>query len=391
LTGLAPDTTKIQDNDELHFRKTVKDAVTLPELFRKNGYFAARVGKIFHASVPPDEGQAGADDPQSWEYTFNNAGLDRTEQQKNVECFSAPEKTGLGTGLGEYESPSPDRKITDGVGADEVIRLLNANKDKPFFIAYGLYRPHLPWIVPKPYFEKYPLESIHAEPFDPAEMTQAPEYAYTSKKPNFGMSEENCRRSKRGYYASVSYVDEQIGRVLAALKELGLEENTIVVFWADHGWHLGQHGQWEKLTLFEWCARIPFMMAGPGVTKGGVVERTTEHLDIYPTLVELCGLQNAPRLHGTSLTQMLQDPDGARWNKPALTQARRPERQINGYSIRTERYRYTLWMGKTEDEELYDYETDPREVRNRAGDPEMKTIKKALKDRLLTIRKSRMA
>ncbi|MCL2660150.1 MAG: sulfatase-like hydrolase/transferase [Acidobacteriaceae bacterium] len=393
LTGLAPDTTKIQDNNDLNFRKHLKDPVTLPELFRKNGYYVARVGKIYHANVPPDEGSAGADDPQSWDYTFNNAGLDRTDpaQAKSVTTFSAPEKIGLGTGLCAYESPTPDRQITDGVGADEVISLLKANKDKPFFIAYGLYRPHLPWIVPQAYFEKYPLESIHAEPFDPAELTQAPPYAYMLKKPNFGMSEENARRSKRGYYAATSYIDAQVGRVLAALKEYGLEENTIVVFWADHGWHLGQHGQWEKLTLFEWCARIPFLMAGPGVKKGGVVDRTTEHLDIYPTLVELCGLENAPKLlHGTSLSGLLQNPDGARWDKPAMTQAHRPAREIDGYSIRTERYRYTLWMGKSEAEELYDYQTDPREVKNRASDPELKTVKKALKDRLLTIRKSRI-
>jgi uncharacterized sulfatase len=391
LTGLAPDTTQVHDN-RLAFRETLPNAVSIPELFRKNGYYVARVGKIFHANNPMDEGQDGPDDPQSWEYRFNDAGVDRTEQLHDLTTYSGTEKSGFGDSLASYESPSPDRQITDSIGADEIIRLLKANKNKPFFLAYGLYRPHVPWIVPKPYFDRYQADAIQAEPFDPAEMKQAPPPAYNSRVPNYGMTEENCKLSKCGYYASTTFIDEQIGRVLSALKELGLEENTIVVFWADHGFQLGQHGLWQKLTLFEWSARVPFLMAGPGVKTAGIVKRTTEHLDIFPTLVELCGLQNAPKVQGKSLAGLLQNPSGATWDKPAVTQVRRPGASpINGYSIRTERYRYTIWMGRETGEELYDYETDPREVKNRANDPEMSGVKASLKSRLLEIRESRLA
>lgn len=392
LSGLAPDTTHEYDL-KTTYREALPDSVPIPELFRKNGYYVARVGKIYHAGNPFDIGKDGADDPQSWEYKFNDCGVDKTEQLKDVTFYSAPVKTSLGSSTCGYESPSPDRQITDSIGADEVIRLLKENKDKPFFIAYGLYRPHVPWIVPKPYYDKYPLDSIHAEPFDPAEMRQAPAAAYNSHIPNLGMTDELCRQSKRGYYASTTFIDVQIGRVLAALKNLGLEENTVVVFWADHGWQLGQHGQWEKQTLFEWSARVPFLMAGPGVTSGGVMKRTTEHLDIYPTLVELCGLQNAPKMHGKSLTGVLKDAGGAVWDKPAITQVRRGgsknPRPINGYSIRTQRYRYTLWLGEETGEELYDYQTDPREVKNLADDPTMTDVKHALNAQLLAIRESR--
>ena len=392
MTGLPPDATHVLDN-RVAFRKALPAAVTLPELFRKNGYYSARVGKIYHAGNPMDEGHDGDDDPQSWDYKFNNAGVDRTAQQKNLVQFSK-EKTGLGDGCAAYQSPSPDREITDSIGADEIIRLLQANRDKPFFLAYGLYRPHVPWIVPKPYFDKYPLATIKAEPFDPAEMKQAPAPAYNSDVPNLGMSEEECKASRQAYYASTTFIDTQVGRVLAALKASGLEQNTVVVFCADHGWQLGQHGLWEKLTLFEWAARVPFMMAGPGIPAGGVVHRTTEHLDIYPTLVDLCGLKDAPQLAGVSVKPLLSDPRGASWTKPAVTQVRRPgpnQHPTNGYSIRTERYRYTVWAGRETGEELYDYQTDPREVRNLAADASFKSIKQDLEKQLAGIRQARMA
>jgi len=391
MTGLAPDTTKVLNNGP-QFRERMPDAVPIPELFRKNGYYVARVGKVYHANDPMDEGQDGADDPASWEYKYNDAGVDRTDELKKVEIYSAPEKTNIGDAIGLYKSPAPDRQITDSIGADEIIRLLKENKDKPFFIAYGLYRPHVPWVVPQAYFDMYPLESIHPQPFDPAEMKQAPEAAYYVKTPNYGMNEDHCKRAIQGYYASTTFIDVQIGRVLAALKELGLEDDTVVVFWADHGWQLGQHGQWQKQTLFEWAARVPFMMAGPGVKNGGVVKRTTEHLDIYPTLVELCGLQNAPKLQGASLTPLLKDPAGSTWNKPAVTQVHRGSKPpVDGYSIRTERYRYTMWEGGETGEELYDYQTDPREVKNLAADAGMKSVKEALHKQLLGIRASRTA
>lgn len=382
LSGLAPDYNGTLDNFE-DFRRT-PDMVTLPELFRKNGYYTARVGKIYHSRNPMQEGEDGADDPKSWEYKFNNAGIDRKEQLDKLQRYAEQPGVNLGGTIGAYQSPSSDRQITDGVGADEVIRLLKEKKDGPFFIAYGLYRPHLPWIAPEAYFKMYPLEKVHAEPFDPAEMTQAPRPAYSSTKPNLDMDEKSCRLAKAAYYACTSYMDAQVGRVLDALKKEGLDRNTLVVFWADHGWMLGQHGMWQKMTLFEWTARIPFMMAGPGIAPKTVIKKTTEHLDIYPTLVEMCGLQGMPKLHGKSMAKLVTKPGTATWDKPAVTQIHKGggKSPAIGYSLRTERYRYTMWMGHTVGEELYDYQNDPREVKNLAADASMAELKKGLRGRL---------
>jgi iduronate 2-sulfatase len=390
LSGLAPDTTRCYNNPK-PLRDFVPDAVTLPQLFRQNGYYVARVGKIYHAGNPLDEGEASSDDAPSWEYTYNNAGVDRKEEIQKAVIFEKNQNPSPGTRLAAYESPASDREVTDGVGADEVIRLLKANKDKPFFIAYGLYRPHVSWIVPKAYFEKYPLETIHAEPLDPAELTMAPAPAYNDTTPNHGMDPEHARMCKRAYYASTSYMDAQVGRVLDALKETGLDGNTVVVFWADHGWQLGQHGQWEKQTVFEWAARVPFMMAGPGIKQGGVVKKTTEHLDIYPTLVELFGLEKAPKLQGKSMVALLQDPAAPSWDKPAMTQIHRTNKKTHtdGYSLRTERYRYTQWIGEIEGEELYDYQTDPREVHNRAKDASLSETKAKMRAQLTAMREQR--
>jgi len=203
------------------------------------------------------------------------------------------------------------------------------------------------------------------------------------------MDEEQCRKAIRAYYASTSFMDAEVGRVLTELKNLGLEKNTIVVFWADHGWSLGEHGQWEKQTLFESSAHVPLIFAGPGTgKKGQVCRRPVEHLDIYPTLADLCGLEGTPRdLQGASLVPLLKNPQ-ARWDGAAISQVARPpapEPETIGYSIRTERHRYTLWQGRVIGEELYDYEQDPLETRNLVDDPNVQALKGTLRERLLSI------
>ena len=214
------------------------------------------------------------------------------------------------------------------------------------------------WIVPAPYFAQYPLIWIQAVPFDPAELRTAPAPAYWTQPPNFGMSELRRRQAIQGYYAATSFMDAQIGKVLTALETLALADNTIVVFWADHGWQLGQHGQWMKQTLFEYATRVPVIFAGAGITSHGeTCHRTVEHLDIYPTLAELCDLAGTPEvLHGESLVRLLGDPGGA-WNKPGITQVERPataNQRLTGYAVRNERYRYTSWQDGYAGDELYD-------------------------------------
>jgi uncharacterized sulfatase len=190
------------------------------------------------------------------------------------------------------------------------------------------------------------------------------------------------RRSIQAYYAAISFLDANVGRVLDALDRLGLAGNTVVVFWSDHGYLLGQHGQWQKTTLFEGSARTPMILAGPGVTaKGGASGRTVEALDLYPTLADLCGLKGTPaNLAGASLRPLLRNPR-AKWSKPAMTQQVRAfqGRQIMGYSLRDERYRYTEWDEGREGIELYDYQEDARELRNVATEPRYAQIAARLK------------
>ena len=403
MTGLSPDATHIYDLQH-RVRDTMPDVVTIGQLFRQNGYYSARVGKIFHADVPGDIGRDGMDDAKTWDYVYDPQGVDHPQEEPQVTNFT-PQRTRhrksdgavlLGSSISFYESPSPDRAMTDGIGADEMIRLLREKRHTPFFLALGLYRPHVPWIVPKKYFNMYPLETIKAEPpLAPNERSLAPEPAYTTHPPNYGMDELQQRKAIRAYHASTTFMDAQVGRVLHELKTLGLENNTIVVFWADHGWCLGEHGEWEKQNLFEPAAHVPFMIAGAG-KKGQVCKRTTEHLDIYPTLVELCGLKGAPgTLHGSSVVPLLHNAK-APWNKPAISQVTRPavpNPDIFGYSLRTERYRYTRWQrtGHSESlgEELYDYQTDPRELNNLAKSPSVRMTRDRLKKQLTEITAAR--
>ncbi|MHB1021120.1 MAG: sulfatase [Acidobacteriaceae bacterium] len=387
MTGLSPDTTHVYDL-KTHFREALPNVVTLGQLFRKNGYYSARVGKIYHAGNPGDIGTDGLDDPQTWDWVYDPCGVDHLKEEPLVTKLT-PHRRGLGSSLAYYASPAKDDEITDGIGANEVIRLLQQHRSGPFFIAYGLYRPHVPWVVPAPYFAQYPLEKIQAVPFDPAELQIAPPPAYWTQPPNFGMNELDRRKAIQGYYAATSFMDAQIGKVLTALETLGLSDNTIIVLWADHGWQMGQHGQWMKQTLFEHAARVPVIFAGPGILKhGATCHRTTEHLDIYPTLAELCNLAGTPdNLHGESLVPLLKNPEAA-WSKPAITQVERPATEnprLSGYSVRTERYRYTSWQDGYAGEELYDYQNDPHEMKNLASDPRMHRIKATLQTQLDTI------
>lgn len=386
MTGLAPDTTRVHDLTT-HFRQALPNVVTLGQLFRHNGYFSARVGKIFHASDPGGEGTDGLDDPMTWDWTFNPAGVDHYKEESLLTNFTPGR--GLGSAIAFHRSPAPDREITDAIGASEVIRLLKEPRSQPFFIAYGLYRPHVPWVVPEAYFDRYPISSIEPYPFDPSELKDAPPAAYWTKPPNFGMDIEQRKQAIQGYYAATTFADAQIGRVLHELETSGLAENTLVVFWADHGWQLGQHGQWMKQTLFEAAARVPVIFAGAGVPSHGVTcQQPVEHLDLYPTIASICELSDIPfTLHGESLVPLLRNPD-AEWSKPAITQVHRSRTKeraaVDGYSIRDERYRYTMWDEGRQGEELYDYKTDPHELNNRANDPSLKQTKFRLRVALET-------
>jgi len=373
MTGLRPDATQVYDLQK-HFRETVPNVVTMAQLFQKNGYFAARVGKIYHYGNPGQIGTNGLDDEPSWNVRINPRGVDKDEE---AVLTNLTPKRGLGASLSFYASPAPDEQHTDGKVALETIKLLEQNKDKPFFIAAGFYRPHCPYIAPKKYFDLYPLDKIKAAQDVPGERERLLPAAVQTPDWHFGVDELGQRKSIQAYYASITFMDTQVGKLLDALDRLGLTENTIVVFWSDHGYLLGQHGQWMKQSLFEASARTPMIFAGPKIAKAKVSGRTVEAVDFYPTFADLCGLSGAPtNLAGKSLRPLLKNPN-AKWDKPAITQQRRGNAQngfFMGYSVRNERYRYTEWDEGRKGVELYDYQVDPKELTNFANDPKYANI-----------------
>ena len=385
LTGLRPDTTKIYEL-QTNFRTILPDAVTLPQMFKRNGYIAARVGKIYHYGNPGDIGTSGLDDPASWDLVVNPRGVDKDEETKLTNLTPA---RGLGSALAYYASPASDDEHTDGKVASEVIALLEKNKDRPFFIAAGFYRPHCPFIAPKKYFDMYPLDRIAAPKWSPADVQKVPVPAWFTMPPNWNVSEDGVRATIQAYYASISFLDANVGRVLDALDRLGLAQNTVVVFISDHGYLLGERGQWMKQMLFERSARAPLIVAGPGVgAKGQASQRMVEFVDLYPTLADLTGLKPPSGLHGRSLTPLLKDPRAA-WNHPAVTQVRRGNPAngfFMGYSVRTEQWRYTEWDDGKQGIELYDEVADPAELRNLAGEPEKVKIIAQMKGILRGVR-----
>jgi iduronate 2-sulfatase len=371
LTGLYPNTDGILANGQI-FRQTIPSHISLPQAFRLQGYFACRIGKMYHYNVPASIGTNGHDDPGSWEMELNPAGCDRLEEEPHI--FSLVPGQFGGT-LSWYASPKPDQYHTDGLmaaDAEWVLERCSRQKDRPFFLAVGFFRPHTPYVSPKPYFDLYPKESMPVVQGVKEDQADLPGPALGSyKKEQDKLTDDLRRECVQAYYASVSFMDAQVGRVLDALDRLGLAENTIIVFVSDHGYHLGEHGLWQKLSLFEESSRVPLLVVAPGVSaKGSVAQAPVGLVDVYPTLMELCGVKGPDSLQGQSLVPMLRDPNGPGrgW---AITQVTRGGRDgaFFGYTLRTPRWRYTEWAGGQKGRELYDHEADPRELTNLADDP----------------------
>jgi iduronate 2-sulfatase len=377
LTGLRPSTTRVF-NLQYHFRTGLPDVVTLPQLFKNNGYYAARVGKIYHYCNPGDIGTSGLDDPPSWNHFVNPAGRDKTVLESDIINYTPRRELGSAMCF-LSDKQGRDEQHTDGKVALETIKLLEKHKDQPFFIAAGFYKPHTPYVAPTKYFDRYPMEKIELPriPSAPPHDIPRPALASTTPWPYFGVTVDQARECKQAYYAAISFVDAQIGKLLDTMDRFQLWDNTIVVFWSDHGYHVGEHGLWMKLSLFEESARVPFIIIAPGAKGNGQASpRTVEFLDIYPTLADLAGLTPPKNLEGASLMPVLANPH-ATWDRPAFTQVQRAG--FPGYSVRTERWRYTEWDDGKRGLQLYDHDADPHELNNLAGDPRFGQVVKEMK------------
>ncbi len=383
LTGLYPEQTGVLTNQGM-FRDNIPEIKTLPQWFKENGYSSARVGKLFHYNVPLGIGTDGSDDPLSWDKTVNPRGLDRD----SLDIVNTIDPGKYGGTLSWLDIESEDDQHTDGLAALAAIDLLREmdprKTGKPFFLGIGFYRPHTPFVAPSDYFGLYERDTIEPLMEVEGDRENKPPAALFDRKGQRELSLEQRKEIIEAYYASISFMDFQLGRVLEELDRLGLRESTIIVFLSDHGYHLGQHGMWQKSDLFEGSTRVPLLISVPDQNIEIRTKSLTELVDLYPTLVELTGLESPGHLKGHSLVPILENSEAILAdNAYTLTRSRgkfkRDEGEtVYGNTIRTTRYRYTEWGRGKYGVEFYDYESDPNEYRNLAG---MESTK-ALQDEL---------
>ena len=384
MSGLYPYTNGTLGNAGT-LRGNMPDVVTMSQMFRNNGYQVGRVSKIYHMGIPPEiiAGTATRDDPHSWDEAVN---IKAPEQHApGVSTHWSPKDKGSQTFEG-VEAEGGDLVHADVMAANHAIDFLKRNKDKPFFLACGFVRPHVPLVAPAKYFDLYERDAMEAPVVPEDDLEDVPQIIrnYKRNSTTYGVTPELHKGLLEAYYASISYMDAQVGRVLDVLEELGLDENTIVVFTSDHGYMLGHHHKFQKQHLFEESTRVPFIVSVPWIKKqhGKATKHITELIDLYPTLADLSGLKAPKNLHGESLALLLKNPSSAGWRKDlAFTISRN-----GGESIRTHDWRYTHWGYGEKGQELYDLKKDPGEFTNLVGDPKYSASMKKLKKKLLSKR-----
>ncbi|MBX6314128.1 MAG: sulfatase [Isosphaeraceae bacterium] len=389
LTGRYPTTTGVMDNRSF-FGDFHPEFVSLPKYFKANGYATLRSGKIFHEGIDDTDAWTEGGEPRLARPAPADAQAKPKVQEKAKAAAPDPARTL------EQRRRSDRIIVLDGDGeshpdykaADRAIDYLRryAKKDEPFFLACGFVKPHAPPSAPRKFFDLY----------DPAKIPLPPDFGPEPKAPegfpkasilipNIDLfvereaTPEAAREMIRAYWASISWADWNVGRVLAELDRLGLRDDTIIVFWGDHGYHLGEKGKWSKhRSLFEVVAHVPLIIAAPGAQGNGrSCPRLVESIDIYPTLVELCGLSKPEGLEGRSLVPLLEDPRAA-WDHPALTFMGNANRLL-GLAVRTDRYRYAEYFDPEKGGVmLFDEEADPHEMKNLADDPKYADVKARL-------------
>ncbi len=409
MTGLRPDTTRVWDL-VTNMRSTIPEVVTLPQHFRRHGYRAVAFGKIFHNTFP---------DARSWDepprnppgvVRYSAANLQRLAEYKEkmkAEGKSEAAITRMRGPATEMQEQPDDMNFDGRQTVEAVIKMGElAKAGGPFFLAVGYIRPHLPFITPKKYWDLYDRAKLPlaTNPFLPRDMPPVAygdrslggfyelrdylDYADAPSPFDGPLTEEQQRELRHGYYASVSFIDAQVGRLLEALEILGLARNTIVVLWSDHGWKLGEHGGWAKQTNFEIDTRVPLIVRAPGAAGNGQTCRAlVELVDLYPTLCDLAAVPVPTTLEGRSLAPLLADPTRT-FKDAAFSQfpRRHEARDFMGYAVRMERHRYVEWVDQATAEtvarELYDLAKDPEENANVAAQPEQSAAVRGLSERL---------
>jgi len=345
MSGLRPSTSGVYENDD-DWRTVISPELTLPSAFRKAGYGVYGSGKIYHESYRRRD---------EWNDYLTNAGQD-------------PKPTG-DTGVDGIKFAPLDAKdedLREWKIVDYAIDQLGRKHDQPFLLTVGLHKPHMPWNVPRKYYDQHPLESIELPPHRADDLDDVPPAGVRMAKPEGDhkaiLESGRWKEAVQGYLAAISYCDAMIGRLLDAFDRSAYRDDTVIVFWGDHGWHLGEKSHWRKFALWEEATRAPLIWVAPGVTKPGTVcDRTVDFMTIFPTLTDLCGVPTPKHVEGRSIRALLQDPKAA-WDRPAVTTHR-----FKNHAVRTEDWRYIRY--ENGDEELYDEKADPNEWTNLADDP----------------------
>lgn len=393
MTGLRPETTGVFENHQ-RMRKKVPDLVTLPQHFRQNGYRAEGGGKIYH-DVPPF-----CDDPESWDDYFwwseygPKGGKAGRAFRSPYSIPPDPEPAGRPTrqitGLTKRNFDwgavdQPEKDWPDFQVAKWASDFLTQPQEKPFFLAVGIFRPHVPWFNPQKYFDLYPEDEIALPKVKPDDVDDLGAWARKramdrNSKHDKVVEAGEWKSAVRAYLASISHADANVGRVLDALDKGPNRENTIIVLWSDHGYHLGEKGHWHKRTLWERATHVPLIIAAPGVTDPGArCSQPVNLIDLYPTLIALTGVPVREELAGHSLVPLLKDPR-AEWEHPSITTY-----LPDNHAVRTEHWRYIRYASG--DEELYDHRKDPNEWNNLAGKAEYETVRQELIRQLPAVEK----
>lgn len=369
MTGVAPYRSGVYHNNQA-WRPAMPEAETLPQAFRSAGYWAGGAGKIYHGVYP---------DPPSWDEYWPS----KTVQRKPDPLPDPRPASGI-PGVGNFDWGALDvdaTEMSDFKVASWVADKLRQPHDQPFFLACGIFRPHLPWHVPENYLARFPAALTRLPTVFGGDLRDVPDAGVRMARPGRDhkrvTEHEQWNEAVSAYLASVNFADDMIGRVLDALEESGQAQHTVIVLWGDHGWHLGEKHHWRKFALWEEATRVPLLISAPagtpglpeGTRAGSASARPVNLLDIYPTLLELAGLEPRTGLDGRSLVPLLRNPDRP-WQPTVTTHGR-----LN-HAVRSEDYRYIRYADGSE--ELYDHRVDPMEWTNLAGDPLYEAAKREL-------------